>query len=149
MQPGLTISRSVFLKNHPTHSESWLQRQIVKNQNLLGLGDLMVHWVDRKQPTGGRVDLIFKDEDTRYQSKNSNGALDNSQIVRTALLNIRRWNTSSSPKVRSHRSDSRRGRHQPVPEGHYALGQLDPADSHPNQRLPGRRHLYPSRHSQR
>ena len=29
------------------------------------------------------MDLIFKDEDTRYQSKIQMGALDNSQIVRT------------------------------------------------------------------
>ena len=81
--PNLTISRPVSLKNHPTINERWLQEKIIENPSLLGLGDLMVHRVERQQPTGGRVDLILQDEDTRYEVELQLGPLDESHIIRT------------------------------------------------------------------
>ena len=109
--PNLTISRPVSLKNHPTINERWLQEQIIENPSLLGLGDLMVHRVERQQPTGGRVDLILQDEDTRYEVELQLGPLDESHIIRT----IEYWDMERRlyPRAEPHRSDCRRGRDQP------------------------------------
>ena len=78
-------SRRVSLKTHPQFSEKWLQQQIVDDVDLLGLGDLDVKEVERRQPRAGRLDLLLFDPDTntRYEVEIQLGATDESHIIRT------------------------------------------------------------------
>ena len=76
---------SISLKDHPTLNEKWLQKLIFKTPSLLGLGDLEVKDVERKQPRSGRLDLLLTDPDgnTRYEVELQLGATDESHIIRT------------------------------------------------------------------
>jgi hypothetical protein len=54
-------SKTVSLKAHPVYNEKWLQQQLVEDPTLLGLGDLVVKDVERRQPHSGRLDLLLSD----------------------------------------------------------------------------------------
>ena len=73
------------LRGHPTLNEKWLQKLIVETPSLLGLGDLEVKDVERRQPRSGRLDLLLADPDgnTRYEVELQLGATDESHIIRT------------------------------------------------------------------
>ncbi len=47
--------RVVSLKGHPELNERWLQNEIKNDVTILGLGDLIVRDVERRQPQGGRL----------------------------------------------------------------------------------------------
>lgn len=81
----LIVARRVSLRDHPEADERWLQQQITKNPGLLGLGDLDVRDVERRQPRAGRLDLLLADPETldRYEVEIQLGATDESHIVRT------------------------------------------------------------------
>ena len=81
--PTVTPSQLISLKGHPDIKEQWLQQQIIDNPSILGLGDLEVYRVEKQQPTGGRVDLILQDDETRYEVEIQLGSLDESHIIRT------------------------------------------------------------------
>ena len=83
--PTLTIPKIVSLKNHPAISEKWLQERLAENPSLLGLGDLEVRTSERRQPSGGRLDLLLQDPEsaTRYEVEIQLGPLDESHIIRT------------------------------------------------------------------
>ena len=51
----------------------------------MGLGDLEVRSNERRQPSGGRLDLLLQDVDTsaRYEVEIQLGSLDESHIIRT------------------------------------------------------------------
>src|SRR4051812_48225631 len=78
-------AKTVSLKGHPSLSEKWLQEQIVADTGLLGLGDLVVKDVERRQPRAGRLDLLLRDPDTgtRYEVEVQLGATDEAHIIRT------------------------------------------------------------------
>jgi hypothetical protein len=78
-------SQAISLKNHPEYSEKWLQTHIVNDTGLLGLGDLTVKDVERRQPRAGRLDLLLSDPDsgTRYEVELQLGATDEAHIIRT------------------------------------------------------------------
>lgn len=78
-------SRVISLKNHPEYNEKWLQARIVDEPRLLGLGDLVVKDVERRQPRAGRLDLLLSDPDTgtRYEVELQLGATDEAHIIRT------------------------------------------------------------------
>jgi hypothetical protein len=80
-QPAKTVS----LKGHPSLSEKWLQEQIVADTGLLGLGDLFVKDVERRQPRAGRLDLLLSDPEsaTRYEVELQLGPTDETHIIRT------------------------------------------------------------------
>ena len=65
--------------------EKWLQSEILKDTNILGLGDLAVLSRERRQPQGGRIDFLMYSEEveTYYEVEVMLGALDESHIVRT------------------------------------------------------------------
>ena len=71
------------LKAHPELNEKWLQQRIVDNPSLLGLGDLEVKEVERRQRTG-RLDLLLRDSDagTRYCVEIQLGPTDEAHIIR-------------------------------------------------------------------
>lgn len=80
-QPAKVVS----LKGHPELSEKWLQQQIVLDPTLLGLGDLVVKDVERRQPRAGRLDLLLSDPETstRYEVELQLGPTDEAHIIRT------------------------------------------------------------------
>lgn len=78
-------STRVTLKSHPDFNEKWLQQRLVEDVDILGLGDLVVKDVERRQPRAGRLDLLLYDPEstTRYEVEIQLGATDESHIIRT------------------------------------------------------------------
>lgn len=79
----LTSSERISLKNHPEIKESAIQQFIFDNPAVLGLGDLSPIRREKIQPSGGRLDLLLGDDDTRYEVEIQLGATDPSHIIRT------------------------------------------------------------------
>lgn len=79
----LTSSTRISLKNHPEIKESAVQQFIFDNPAVLGLGDLSPIRREKIQPSGGRLDLLLGDDDTRYEIEIQLGATDPSHIIRT------------------------------------------------------------------
>lgn len=75
----------VSMKANPATSEKWVQQVVVGDPSVLGLGDLDVKEVERRQPHAGRLDLLLVDPDssTRYEVELQLGATDESHIIRT------------------------------------------------------------------
>ena len=75
----------VSLKEHPEINEKWLQDRIEEDPSILGLGDLTVYQRERKQSSGGRIDLLLVDTETQtmYETEVMLGTLDESHIIRT------------------------------------------------------------------
>lgn len=73
------------MKSNPSLSEKWVQALIADNPGLLGLGDLDVKDVERRQPHAGRLDMLLSDPETstRYEVELQLGATDESHIIRT------------------------------------------------------------------
>ncbi len=71
------------LKSHPQINEAWLQDQIAENPSILGLGDLELHDRERRQTSGGRLDLLLQNDDQRYEVELQLGSTDESHIIRT------------------------------------------------------------------
>jgi hypothetical protein len=65
--------------------EKWLQRQILNDTSILGLGELEVLVRERRQPQGGKIDFLMYSEeaDTYYEVEVMLGVLDESHIIRT------------------------------------------------------------------
>lgn len=84
----------VSLKTHPVYNEKWLQGLIEKDPALLGLGDLTVKDLERRQPRAGRLDLLLSDPETRtrYEVEIQLGATDEAHIIRT----IEYWDIEKS-----------------------------------------------------
>lgn len=78
-------SRVISLKSHPLYSEKWLQERLAEDPSLLGLGDLALKGIERRQPKAGRLDLLFSDDNsnTRYEVELQLGATDETHIIRT------------------------------------------------------------------
>jgi hypothetical protein len=75
----------ISLKSDPEYSEKWLQQKIAEDVGILGLGDLDVKELERRQPRAGRLDLLLFDPEfnTRYEVEIQLGATDESHIIRT------------------------------------------------------------------
>lgn len=67
------------------HDEYWLQDQIAENPGVLQLGELEVISRERKQSSGGRLDMLLKDpeDDSMYEVEIMLGDTDETHIVRT------------------------------------------------------------------
>ena len=78
-------SKVVSLRAHPEYNEKWLQQRIVDDARVLGLGDLVVRDVERRQPRAGRLDLLLQDpeEAVRYEVEIQLGQTDETHIIRT------------------------------------------------------------------
>jgi len=74
----------IWLRNHPEFNETWLQERIVEDPSILGLGDVEVRDVQRRQPSGGRLDILLQDSETdaRYEVELMLGIVDESHIIR-------------------------------------------------------------------
>lgn len=75
----------VSLRSHPTVNEKWLQSLISNDPAILGLGDVSVRDVERRQPHAGRLDLLLSDPVslTRYEVEIQLGPTDESHLIRT------------------------------------------------------------------
>lgn len=75
----------ISLKDNPNFNEIWLHKKIQEDPLILGLGDLEVKDIERKQPKAGRLDLLLKDPESgkRYVVEIMLGELDESHIIRT------------------------------------------------------------------
>ena len=78
-------SERVLLRAHPQFSEAWVQGVIAADPSILGLGELVLRDSERRQPSGGRLDLLLQDVDTkrRFEVELQLGATDESHIIRT------------------------------------------------------------------
>lgn len=81
------VPKKISLKGHTNFSESWIQNIIVNNPSIIGLGDLIVKDVERRQSKAGRLDLLLQDQDPtnlkRYEVEIQLGKTDESHIIRT------------------------------------------------------------------
>ena len=57
-------AKPISLKAHGTFNEKWLQERLAEDPGLLGLGDLEVKDIERRQPRAGRLDLLLRDPET-------------------------------------------------------------------------------------
>lgn len=74
----------VSLKKSVDVDEAWLQEKLAEDPTILGLGELDVVTRERKQPSGGRLDILLSDSnETRYEVELMLGATDPSHIIRT------------------------------------------------------------------
>ena len=72
------------LKTHPIYNEKWLQERIAEDPSILGLGDLEVISLEKKQDKAGRLDMLLTDADRerRYEVELQLGATDETHIIR-------------------------------------------------------------------
>ena len=79
------ISKKISLKKHPKYNEKWLQDIIEEHTELLGLGELIVIRREHTQSSGGRMDFLLSDPDTKtlYEVEIQLGKTDPSHIIRT------------------------------------------------------------------
>jgi hypothetical protein len=89
----LRPARPVSLTTNPVYEKS-LQDRLAEDPGLLGLGDLEVKDIERRQPGAGRLDLLLSDPEThaRYDVELQLGATYESHITRT----IEYWIRSTS-----------------------------------------------------
>ncbi len=75
----------ISLKSHPTFNEKWVQQKIAEDPSILGLGELVLKDSERIQQSGGRLDLLLTDPETkrRYEIELQLGKTDESHIIRT------------------------------------------------------------------
>lgn len=52
------------MRNHAEYNEKWVQARIADDPAVLGLGDLILKDRERRQPSGGRLDLLLQDPET-------------------------------------------------------------------------------------
>lgn len=74
----------IRLRVHPEFSEEWLRDRIVEEPAILGLGEVEVRDVERRQPGAGRLDLLLwhPESGKRYEVEIQLGATDESHIIR-------------------------------------------------------------------
>lgn len=67
------------------YDEYWLQDQIYNNPNCLGLGELEALEKERRQASGGRLDILLKnpEDDSMYEVEIMLGETDETHIIRT------------------------------------------------------------------
>src|ERR1700679_3352759 len=84
MPNEIEIAQAVSLRD-AGHDEYWLQDQIFENPNCLGLGELEAIAKERRQSSGGRLDILLKDpeDDTMYEVEVMLGETNETHIIRT------------------------------------------------------------------
>lgn len=75
----------ISLKSHPVLDERWVQEVIAADPTILGLGEVSLRDRERMQASGGRLDLLLQEADTksRYEVEIQLGQTDPSHIIRT------------------------------------------------------------------
>ncbi len=80
-----TRPERIWLKDHSSLTEAWVQERVAEDPSILGLGDLILKDKERRQPRAGRLDLLLQDADSnrRYEVEIQLGKSDESHIIRT------------------------------------------------------------------
>jgi hypothetical protein len=84
MADAIPIGKSQSIRSCG-YDEFWLQDQIADNPSCLQLGELEVIFRERRQASGGRLDLLLKDpeDDSMYEVEVMLGETNESHIIRT------------------------------------------------------------------
>ena len=84
MPEEITMARAIPIREAGL-DEYWLQDQIWSNPAALGLGDLDALSKERRQNSGGRLDVLLKDpqDDSMYEVEVMLGETDETHIIRT------------------------------------------------------------------
>jgi hypothetical protein len=84
MADDIQIAQSISIRE-AGYDEFWLQDQIWSNPASLNLGELDALDKERRQNSGGRLDLLLKDpqDDTMYEVEVMLGETDETHIIRT------------------------------------------------------------------
>ena len=75
----------LWLREHPSIGEQWVQQRIADDPAMLGLGELILRDKERRQPRAGRLDLLLQHPENghRYEVEIQLGKTDESHIIRT------------------------------------------------------------------
>ncbi len=79
----ITSAKQISLKSHPYINEAAIQEFIFNNPSVLGLGELSPIRREKIQPSGGRLDILLGDDDTRYELEVMLGETNPDHIIRT------------------------------------------------------------------
>jgi len=84
MADSIKTSKKVFIRNSG-FNEYWLQDRIYEDPTILGLGNLVTVSKEKKQSTGGRLDILLKDpeDNSMYEVEVMLGETDPSHIIRS------------------------------------------------------------------
>lgn len=84
MSEQITISKTLNIRDCG-FDEFWLQDQIFNDPSIIGLGSLESIQREKKQSSGGRLDLLLKnpEDDSMYEVEIMLGSTDESHIIRT------------------------------------------------------------------
>jgi len=83
--PEYIKHKNISIKDHQELNEKWVQDIIAQDSSILGLGELILKDIERKQPRAGRLDLLLQEPDNprRYEVEIQLGSSDESHIIRT------------------------------------------------------------------
>jgi hypothetical protein len=86
MAENIDIAKSLSIRE-AGKNEYWLQEQIFDNPGCLGLGELEAIERERRQSSGGRLDILLKDpeDDTMYEVEIMLGETDETHLIRTIV----------------------------------------------------------------
>lgn len=114
-------STPISLKSHPVYNEKWLQSLLAEDPSLLGLGDLVVRDIERRQPRAGRLDLLLSDPETNTRYEVAIGATDETHIIRT----VEYWDIEKGryPQYEHVSRNRRRGHREPLSQCNYSFQQ--------------------------
>lgn len=95
METDILISQRLGIRESGL-SESWLQERICDDPSILGIGPLEVVSKERRQSSGGRLDILCvnQDDDSMYEIEIMLGQTDETHIIRTIEywdLEKKRW----------------------------------------------------------
>jgi len=84
MESEIKIGKKIFIRN-AGKDEYWLQDIIYENPKIIGLGDLVAVNKEKKQASGGRLDILLKEptENLMYEVEVMLGETDPSHIIRS------------------------------------------------------------------
>lgn len=84
MDNEIKSGKKIFIRN-AGKDEYWLQDLIYENPSILGLGDLIPVSKEKKQSTGGKLDILLKnpEDNSMYEIEVMLGETDPSHIIRT------------------------------------------------------------------
>ncbi len=84
MDQNIQAGKKIFIRN-AGKDEYWLQDLIYDNPSILGLGDLITMSKEKKQSTGGKLDILLKnpEDNSMYEVEVMLGETDPSHIIRT------------------------------------------------------------------
>ncbi|PJA05266.1 MAG: hypothetical protein COX71_07565, partial [Flavobacteriales bacterium CG_4_10_14_0_2_um_filter_35_18] len=80
----INTGKKIFIRN-AGKDEYWLQDLIYANPSILGLGELIPVSKEKKQSSGGRLDILLKnpEDNSMYEIEVMLGETDPSHIIRT------------------------------------------------------------------